>query len=439
MNHSAATRATAVPDPALYPGLPPGRHGTSPQNAAAAPVAESRHRAPAPAPRAARMALRLMEGLRHGTLELQLPGGGRTGFGDGQGPRVAMQLHDWHVCAAALKSGDIGFAESFIDGHWSAPDLPGLLRLMIANREQVESVVYGSWWGALLYRLRHLMNRNTRTGSRKNIHAHYDLGNPFYRLWLDETMSYSGAWFNGNLAQPMAAAQRAKMQRALAAAGVQPGARVLEIGCGWGALAETAAREQQARVTGVTLSSEQLAWATQRIADAGLADRVELRLQDYRDITDEPFDAVVSIEMFEAVGREYWPSFFATLRRCLKPGAQACIQSITIRDDLFDRYVLSTDFIQQYIFPGGLLPSQGEFRRAAQEAGLEVVDQMAFGRDYAETLRRWRHGFLAQAAQVRELGFDARFMRIWEFYLAYCEAAFDTGNTDLVQFTLRRQ
>jgi len=407
---------------------------------AATPVADLPDTAPRSprAPRAVQMALRLMERLDRGALELVLPDGSHRRFGDGQGPRAALHLHDWHLCGAALKSGDIGFAESFIDGHWSTPDLPALLRLMIANREQVESVIYGSWWGALLYRLRHLLNRNTRTGSRKNIHAHYDLGNEFYRLWLDPSMNYSGAWFNGNRAQPLEQAQHAKMRRALAAAGVQQGARILEIGCGWGALAETAARDLQARVTGVTLSTEQLAWASARMRTAGLSERVDLRLQDYRDITDEPFDAVVSVEMFEAVGREYWPSFFATLKRCLKPGAQACIQSITIRDDLFDRYVRSTDFIQQYIFPGGLLPSQAEFCRAAERAGLEVVDRMAFGTDYAETLRRWRTAFAAQAERVLPLGFDERFMRIWDFYLAYCEAAFDTGNTDLLQFTLRR-
>jgi cyclopropane-fatty-acyl-phospholipid synthase len=438
MNPSAANRAAALPDPVLHSPLglvPPAAN----DDRVAVPATPAVPVLAVPgAPRAAQGALRLMQGLRHGTLELQLPDGQLMRFGDGQGPRASLRLYDWAVCSAALKSGDIGFAESFIDGHWSTPDLPGLLRLLVANRERVEAVVYGTWWGALLYRLRHLLNRNSRAGSRRNIHAHYDLGNPFYRLWLDETMNYSAAWFGGDTAQPLAAAQQAKMRRALAAAGVQPGARVLEIGCGWGALAEAAARDLQARVTGVTLSSEQLAWATKRIADAGLADRVDLRLQDYRDIADAPYDAVVSIEMFEAVGREYWPSFFATLRRCLKPGGRACIQSITIRDDLFDRYVRSTDFIQQYIFPGGLLPSPHQFRRAAEQAGLRVVEQAAFGRDYAETLRRWRQAFLAQAPQVRALGFDERFMRIWEFYLAYCEAAFDTGNTDLLQFTLER-
>ena len=227
------------------------------------------------------------------------------------------------------------------------------------------------------------------------------------------------------------------MRRALAACGVQPGDRVLEIGCGWGVLAELAAREFGAEVTGVTLSTEQLAWARQRLAGAGVG--ADLRLQDYRDVADRPFDAIASIEMFEAVGREYWPSFFETVKTRLKSGGKACIQSITIRDDLFDRYLRSTDFIQQYIFPGGLLPSRSAFRDAAAAAGLEVTAEFAFGADYAETLRRWRERFLAQESAVRALGFDTRFVRIWEFYLAYCEAAFTTGNTSVVQFTLRRR
>ena len=232
-------------------------------------------------------------------------------------------------------------------------------------------------------------------------------------------------------------AQAAKVQRALHECGVQPGQRLLEIGCGWGALAEAAAGAG-AHVTGVTLSAEQLEFATERLRRRGLAGRSELRLQDYRDIADEPFDAIASIEMFEAVGREYWDSFFQTLRQRLKPGGRACIQTITIRDDLFDRYLRGTDFIQQYIFPGGLLPSPQAFRAEAAKAGLEVVNECAFGPDYAETLRRWRAAFLHQDPQVRQLGFDQRFMHIWEFYLAYCEAAFDTGNTNVMQFTLRR-
>jgi cyclopropane-fatty-acyl-phospholipid synthase len=251
-------------------------------------------------------------------------------------------------------------------------------------------------------------------------------------------MNYSSAWFNGDLQQPMVQAQWAKVRRALGECQVQPGQRVLEIGCGWGALAELGAREFGAHVTGVTLSSEQLAHARQRLQDGGLSARADLRLQDYRDISDGPFDAIASIEMFEAVGREYWDSYFQTVHDKLKPGGRACIQSITIRDDLFDRYVRSTDFIQQYIFPGGLLPSRSMFAQQATRAGLELVNEMAFGADYAETLRRWRLQFLERDGPLRQLGFDTRFMRIWEFYLAYCEAAFATGNTDVVQFTLRR-
>ena len=393
---------------------------------------------PASAPGAARAVFHLLRGLRHGTLDVQLPDGSAAHFGtaDAGGPRAAIRLRNWNACSAALKSGDIGFAESYIAGDWTTPDLAALLTLLVANRDEIEAIVYGSWWGSLLFRVRHLFNRNSREGSQKNIHAHYDLGNQFYRLWLDPTMNYSSAWFEGDHSGDLVHAQWAKVRRALAECGVQPGDRVLEIGCGWGALAECAAREFDAPVTGVTLSTEQLAWAQRRLADAGLPGT--LRYQDYRDIADGPYDAIASIEMFEAVGREYWPSYFETLQRQLKPGGRACIQSITIRDDLFERYVKSTDFIQQYIFPGGLLPSPNAFRTAAAKAGLVVVNELAFGLDYAETLRRWRVAFQGQDGPVRKLGFDTRFVRTWEFYLAYCEAAFLTGNTSVMQFTLQR-
>ena len=400
---------------------------------------------PAGAPQAARMVWRLLKRLRIGVLDVQWPDGSTAHFGEARAGadalRAGLRLHDWSVCAAALKSGDIGFAEGYIAGHWSTPDLTALLKVLIANRDEIESAVYGRWWGRLAYRIRHLLNRNTRANSRRNIHAHYDLGNAFYRLWLDHTMSYSSAWFEGRYDQPMADAQHAKVRRALREAGVRPdggGQRVLEIGCGWGGLAEIAAREFGAHVTGVTLSTEQLQWARDRMERAGLARQADLRLQDYRDIRDQPFDAIVSIEMFEAVGQEYWGSYFQTLHRCLKPGGRACLQTITIRDDLFDRYVKSTDFIQQYIFPGGLLPSDAAFRAEAARAGLEVVESLAFGPDYAETLRRWRTEFHRHIQQVQRLGFDERFQRIWEFYLAYCEAAFDMGNTNVVQYTLRK-
>lgn len=391
---------------------------------------------PAGVPARARHALRLLQRLQHGTLHLELPDGGALQLGQGGPPHASLRLHDWRVLGTVLRSGDIGLAEGYIDRHWSTPHLADLLRLLMANRKALEPLVYGAWWGRLAYRLRHLLNSNTRTGSRRNIHAHYDLGNAFYALWLDPSMNYSSAWFQGDLTGDLTAAQRAKMRRALHSAGVRPGDRVLEIGCGWGALAEMAAGEFQAQVTGVTLSTEQLAFARQRLRRAGLAGQAELRLQDYRDIQDAPFDAICSIEMVEAVGQVYWPSYFDTVARLLKPGGRACVQSIVIDDALFERYVQGTDFIQQYVFPGGCLPSPERFRAAAQQAGLRVVEELAFGADYAETLRRWHRQFTQQHAEVLAQGFDAKFLRTWEFYLAYCEAAFDSRNIDVVQFTL---
>ncbi len=394
---------------------------------------------PAGAPAAARTALKLLQRLQQGTLTVQLPDGSLRRFGNGEGPSAMLALRNWNPCAAALKSGDIGFAETYIAGDWTTPHLADLLRVFIVNRREVEDVIYGTWAGRLLHRLRHLLNRNTRANSQKNIHAHYDLGNAFYSLWLDGTMNYSSAWFDGNQVQPMQDAQRAKVRRALRMAQVKPGDRVLEIGCGWGALAESAVREFQAHLTGVTLSTEQLQHARERMAVFNTPQAsAELRLQDYRDIQDGPYDAICSIEMVEAVGREYWPTYFNSIARLLKPGGRACIQSIVIDDALWERYIGSTDFIQQYIFPGGCLPCPREFRREAQAAGLTVVDELAFGPDYAETLRRWRDAFLATKAQVLQLGFDERFIRTWEFYLAYCEAAFDEANIDVVQYTLQK-
>ena len=400
------------------------------------------------APAAARTALGLLERLRHGSLSVQLPDGSMKVFGEAaqaHNPRrllASISLRNWNPCEAALRSGDVGFAESYIAGDWSTPNLTELLKLFIANRAEVEAVIYGNWVGRALLRVRHWLNRNTRANSRKNIHAHYDLGNDFYRLWLDESMNYSAAWFNGDHALTMPAAQDAKVRRALEMARVQPGQRVLEIGCGWGALAEMAVTQFQANVTGVTLSTEQLAYARQRMLDAtartGARTVADLRLQDYRDVQDGPYDAVCSIEMVEAVGQAYWPTYFESVSRLLKPGGRACIQSIVIDDALFDRYIHCTDFIQQYIFPGGCLPSSQRFREAAARAGLKVVDELHFGADYAETLRRWRKAFLQRRAEVLRLGFDERFLHIWEFYLGYCEAAFEMDNIDVVQFTLER-
>ena len=405
---------------------------------------------PAGAPAAARSALKLLARLKHGTLTLQLPGGSIQRFGSGAEPMASLHLHNWNVCGAALRSGDIGFAESYIAGDWSTPQLTDLLRLLIVNRKEVEDVIYGTWLGRLAYRLKHLLNRNTKANSQKNIHAHYDLGNAFYELWLDGTMNYSSALFE-TPETSMKEAQNAKVRRALRMVQVKPGERVLEIGCGWGALAEMATTEFGASLVGVTLSTEQLQWAQARMARAGVppagepgaAVTQDLRLQDYRDIgvnqpADQSFDAICSIEMIEAVGREYWPTYFSTVARLLKPGGHACIQSIVIADELYERYIDSTDFIQQYIFPGGCLPSPSVFRAQAKAAGLDVVDEFAFGQDYAHTLKLWRAAFVAELPRVRQLGFDERFVRIWEFYLAYCEAAFAQANTDVVQYTLRK-
>ena len=392
---------------------------------------------PQDAPAAARTVLGLLQRLAHGSLTMGLPDGSVQHFGatPGSGPTASLTLRNWEPCKAALKSGDIGFAESYIAGDWTTPNLTDLIKVFIANRRAIEDVVYGSWFGRLVYRVRHLMHRNSKAGSSRNIHAHYDLGNAFYQLWLDDTMNYSSAWFEDDLTRPMQQAQWAKVDRALRLADVKPGDRVLEIGCGWGALAERGATGFGASVTGVTLSTEQLAYA--RTRTEGL--NVDLRLQDYRDVKDAPFDAICSIEMVEAVGREYWPAYFQSVSRLLKPGGKACIQSIVIDDALFDRYIDSTDFIQQYIFPGGCLPCPREFRREAEAAGLDVIDEFGFGLDYAETLRRWRERFLSERSRILQLGFDERFMRIWEFYLAYCEAAFAQANIDVVQYTLQKR
>jgi cyclopropane-fatty-acyl-phospholipid synthase len=432
---------------------------------------------PSDAPAAARTILKLLQKLQHGSLTVQLPDGSMRHFGrhdpndihGAHAPAAAMTLKNWAVCGAALRSGDIGFAESYIAGDWTTPNLTDLLKVFVSNRQEVEDVIYGTWAGRLLYRIKHLLNRNTKANSQKNIHAHYDLGNAFYELWLDDTMNYSSAWFEGDPSRPMRDAQHAKVRRALRMARVEPGQRVLEIGCGWGALAEMATTEFGASITGVTLSSEQLAFARSRMAKAGIGSvetsnaagppqgmtapsggsaahavasvgvvHADLRLQDYRDIQDGPYDAICSIEMVEAVGREYWPTYFQAVHRLLKDGGRACVQSIVIDDALFERYIGSTDFIQQYIFPGGCLPCPREFRRQAEAAGLTVEDEFAFGADYAETLRRWREKFLAERQQVLQLGFDEKFIRIWEFYLAYCEAAFAKSNIDIVQYTLRK-
>jgi cyclopropane-fatty-acyl-phospholipid synthase len=327
-----------------------------------------------------------------------------------------------------LARGDIGLAEAFLDGYWDSPDVAGLLRLLASNRAVLEKAVYGSWRHLLAARLRHLWHRNSRAGSKRNIMAHYDLGNAFYQLWLDPGMSYSAAIYRPGDDGSLAAAQQAKYRRILDRLRAEPGQSVLEIGCGWGGFAEMAVADGLS-LTGLTLSPAQLAWARERVPQA------DLRLQDYRDTAGQ-FDHVVSIEMFEAVGERFWPAYFKTVARALKPGGRAVIQSITLRDDLFASYRKGTDFIQQYVFPGGMLPSRQEFRAAAARQGLRVHDEYAFGGDYARTLAAWRQAFESRWPEISGLGFDEHFRRLWRMYLAYCEAGFLAGNIDVVQFEL---
>lgn len=388
-----------------------------------------------PEPAAARWLFRLLSQLHCGSIELRCPDGRKLSFGGkNPGPHATLALHDWNVCGDMLSRGDIGLAEAYIAGRADSGDLMQLLLLGALNEQAVEQAIHGRWWATLAYRLRHWLRPNSRSGSRRNIHAHYDLGNDFYRLWLDPTMTYSAALFEGDAARSLSDAQTAKYARILRALDARPGQHILEVGCGWGGFAEQAARAG-CRVTGITISPAQLDYAQRRIAAAGLQDRVELKLQDYRDLEGQ-FDHVVSIEMFEAVGERYWPGYFAMLRDRLRPGGRAVVQSITIADAKFERYRSGTDFIQQYIFPGGMLPSPHRFREVAATQGLAVAEMHDFGLDYAETLRQWHLRFNSVAALVQAQGFDERFMRTWRFYLAYCEAGFRAQATDVTQALL---
>ena len=374
-----------------------------------------------------RLLFELLDNLHGGMLEIRRPDGSSRLFGEGE-HGVTLNVHDEAMFSQVLARGDIGLAEAYLDGHWDSPDVTGLLTLLTRNRDALKKAVYGSWRNLLAARLRHWLNRNSRAGSKRNIMAHYDLGNDFYRLWLDRSMSYSSALYRAVDDGELESAQRAKYRRLLRRLHAEQGQSVLEIGCGWGGFAEIAVREGL-QVTGLTLSPAQLEWARKRVPEA------DLRLQDYRD-TSERFDHIVSIEMFEAVGERWWPTYFRTIARALKPGGRAVIQSITIRDDLFAEYRKGTDFIQQYVFPGGMLPSRSAFRAAAAKQGLTVHGEYAFGKDYARTLAEWRHAFESNWPQIAALGFDEQFRRLWRMYLSYCEAGFLAGNIDVVHFEL---
>lgn len=379
--------------------------------------------------------VRGLEKIRHGALMLLGPGGFQRNFyGTQPGPTARLRVHrPGRLVRHLLLRGAEGFAEAYLDGDWDTPDLPGLLHMLALNERELSTLDQGSAAARLIDRMRHHLRRNSRRGSRRNIAYHYDLGNDFYSLWLDDSMTYSAARLD-RPDEDLRTAQRRKLRRMLALTGARPGDHILEIGCGWGSFALEAARAG-CRVTGITLSQEQLAFARARVDAAGLSDRIELRLQDYRDL-DETFDHIVSIEMFEAVGERYWPGYFQTLKRCLKPGGRAALQVITIDEALFERYRDGADFIQLYIFPGGMLPSIPRFDQHARDAGLQIGERTTFGRDYADTLRQWDQRFAASIHRVRTLGYDERFQRMWHYYLAYCEAGFRTGRIDVMQVAL---
>ncbi|MDI1280750.1 MAG: cyclopropane-fatty-acyl-phospholipid synthase [Brevundimonas sp.] len=374
----------------------------------------------------------------YGRLSVQLPNGEVHQLdGARPGPSAILDVRDYRFARRVLASGDIGFAEGHMAGEWETPHLAVLLESIAANYDHIRQVVDGNPVMRLINGLSHRRRRNSRSGSRKNIHAHYDLGNAFYAAWLDSTMTYSSARFAApddglDTAQTRKYAALARMMD------LKPGQTVLEIGCGWGGFAEYAAREIGAHVTGVTISQEQHDFARQRLFEAGLADRTDIRMLDYRDVEGR-FDRVASIEMFEAVGKEYWPAYFDKIREVLVPGGRAGLQIITIQDALFEDYNSRTDFIQKYVFPGGMLPSEDRLRPVIEQSGLAWQAVERFGKDYADTLALWDQRFQAAWPDIRRMGsFDERFRRLWRFYLAYCEAGFRSGRTDVIQLALNR-
>ncbi|WP_225031680.1 SAM-dependent methyltransferase [Paraburkholderia sp. XV] len=387
------------------------------------------------APLFARLFLALLERLRVGHLVLTTPDGQQRVYGDSHAqPGAQLILRDWRACRAILQAGDIGFAEAYRARWADTPDIVALARLAMRNETALPRTVTGSAPARLLYGLRHWLRPNTRRRSERNVHAHYDLGNAFYALWLDRTMTYSSALFEDDATRSLEDAQAAKYQRIVDALQLRAGMRVLEIGCGWGGFALHAAH-QGIRVHGVTISAAQYEWARECVARAGLHDLVTIELRDYRDLRGI-YDAAVSIEMFEAVGERYWPAFFSVLGRMLKPGAQALVQSITMDDSRFAAYRSSSDFIREYIFPGGMLPGAERFHAAARRAGMACVESLSFGLDYARTLQRWHARFEENLDAVRTLGFDDLFIRTWRLYFAYCEAGFAERRTDVRQFIL---
>jgi len=386
----------------------------------------------------ARMVLRGLLGLQAGTLAMTIPGGQTFVIAGRQhGPHATVTLHNWNLMHRAVTAGAIGVAETYMDGDWDSPDAGAFLELVLINTQVVRDYTNGPRGLFLLVeKFRHWLNTNTRRGSQRNIAAHYDLGNEFYSQWLDPTMTYSSALYSRG-ANDLTSAQVAKYRALAEATGIGPGDHVLEIGCGWGGFAEFAAGEIGCKVTGLTISREQLAFARERMAKAGLADRVELKFQDYRDETGT-YDRIVSIEMFEAVGEKYWPAYFSKLHECLKPGGRAGLQIITILQEAYAEYRANPDFIQKYVFPGGMLPTREHLSSLGRQFGLSTASDIGFGHDYARTLAEWRHRFRAAWERIVPLGFDERFRKLWEFYFYYCEAGFRANNIDVRQVVYTR-
>ena len=383
-------------------------------------------------PRLVRMALAYGAKLRRGTLDVTLPDGRVVRMGGIEpGPAAAMTLYDFSFAARLLNGGDVGIAEAYLHGEWDTPDLTQFLYLFCVNHDLIVAMLGNNPVMRAVQNIRHWFNRNTKRQARRNIHDHYDIGNAFYSAWLDPSMTYSSALYE-TPTQDLTSAQTNKYRRLAEAIDLQPGHKLLEIGCGWGGFAEYAAKHHGAHVVGLTISTEQRDFARKRVFEAGLADRVEIRFQDYRDERGQ-YDRIASIEMIEAVGEQFWPQYFSQLRDRLMPGGLVGIQAITIQDRLFQGYRREVDFIQRYVFPGGMLPSPGVLKSLGEKFGVPVIRERIFGEDYAKTLATWRDNFRAAWPNLTPLGFDDRFRRLWEYYLAYCEAGFLSGNIDVRQ------
>lgn len=388
------------------------------------------------APAAFRAALKIVARNWHwGAITFVLPSGVEVPIrGPEPGPDARVIIRDYRFMRRVMAAGDIGFAEGYMAQEWDSPDLSAVLESASLNFDRLQKLVNGDPLMRAVNFLNHFFHANSRSGARRNIHAHYDLGNAFYERWLDSSMTYSAARFE-RPDEPLSQAQRNKYGALAQSMDLGPSNHVLEIGCGWGGFAAFAAGEIGAQVTGITISREQYDFARQRMFDLGLSERADIRLVDYRDV-DGQFDRVASIEMFEAVGERYWPAYFAKIRDVLSPGGRAGLQIITIRDELFDDYRHRADFIQKYVFPGGMLGSERRLRQEIARVGLEWREISRFGQHYAQTLAEWASRFQAAWDDIRDMGFDERFRRLWRFYLSYCEAGFRTGRTNVIQLSL---